>query len=67
MKLKRTDNPTTESSSVGAFNRGDRGYVITGAGNVVVNVGRLLRAPRAKQLAGRVKQIVQKDERLRER
>ena len=43
--------------------RDERGYTITSTGNVVVDVDRLLKSPRAQEIARKAKSIVQKNDR----
>jgi hypothetical protein len=44
--------------------RNDKGYTISGSGNVVVDVDRLLKNPRVHEIAQKARTIVQKNDRL---
>jgi hypothetical protein len=50
--------------TAGEGRRNDKGYTITSTGNVVVDVDRLLKNPKVREIAQRARDIVQKRDRL---
>jgi ribose 5-phosphate isomerase len=55
----------TDLSSTDARNR-ERGYTITSEGNVIVDVHRLLKSPKAKRLAEKARGIVMRNQKPRQ-
>jgi ribose 5-phosphate isomerase len=54
---------STESPSQERSRRQEQGYTITGTGNVVVDVDRLLRSQKALEIARKARTIVERNER----
>jgi|GraSoiStandDraft_5_1057265.scaffolds.fasta_scaffold17846_3 hypothetical protein len=53
----------TMSKNAPEGRRNDKGYTISSTGNVVVDVDRLLKNPRVREIAQRARDIVQKHDR----